>query len=106
MVFVEASLFTRHLSSYLDDEDYRLFQNALVERPDAGKVVKESGGIRKVRWASGSQGKSGGVRIIYYWMRSKDQIYLLAIYSKSDKDELSKKDLQRVKELLEAIENG
>lgn len=106
MVFVEASQFSKHLRDHLTDDEYRLFQNSLVEHPDAGAVIKESGGIRKIRWASGSQGKSGGVRIIYYWMKSKDQIYLLAIYSKSEKENLSKKDLKKVKELLEAIENG
>jgi len=106
MVFVEASLFTKYLGDYLSDEEYRLFQKSLLERPDAGSIIKGSGGIRKVRWTSGSQGKSGGVRIIYYWMTPKDQVFLLTIYGKGQKENLDADDLKRVKKHLEAIENG
>jgi mRNA-degrading endonuclease RelE of RelBE toxin-antitoxin system len=106
MVFVETSLFTRHVGRHLPDAEYRLLQKFLLERPDAGSVIRASGGIRKIRWAAGSQGKSGGVRIIYYWMKSKDQIFLLTIYGKSSKDDLDADDLKRIKEHLEAIENG
>jgi hypothetical protein len=106
MVFVEASLFTKYLGDYLSDDEYRLFQKSLLERPDSGSIIKKSGGVRKVRWASGSQGKSGGVRIIYYWMKSKDQIFLLAIYSKSERDNLNADDLKRIKDHLEVMENG
>jgi mRNA-degrading endonuclease RelE of RelBE toxin-antitoxin system len=106
MVFVEASLFTKYLPGLLSDDDYRLFQKSVMERPDSGAVIKQSGGLRKVRWASGSQGKSGGVRVIYYWAKAKDQIYLLVIYSKSEKDNLSKEALKKIKKLVEEIEHG
>lgn len=106
MIFVESSAFTKHLPRYLSDEEYTLFQKHLVERPDAGDVIKGSGGCRKVRWAAGGKGKRGGVRVVYYWIGAKDHIHLLVIYGKSDQENLTPDDLKRVKVLLEDIENG
>ena len=105
MVFVEASHFSRHLPRYLADEEYRLLQKFLAERPDAGAMIRGTGGVRKVRWASRGKGKSGGVRVIYYWQRAEEHIHLLLIYGKGEQADLTSRDLRRVKELLEQIDN-
>jgi mRNA-degrading endonuclease RelE of RelBE toxin-antitoxin system len=94
------------LPKHLSDDEYGLFQKYLAQHPDAGDLIRGSGGCRKVRWAAGGKGKSGGVRVVYYWMGSKDHIYLLVIYGKSEQENLSPADLKRVKVLLEEIENG
>lgn len=106
MVFVETTGFSKHLPGQLSDDEYALFQKYLVEHPDAGNLIKGSGGCRKVRWAVKGKGKRGGVRVIYYWAGSKDHIYLLVIYGKSEKETLTPDDLKRVKVLLQEIENG
>ena len=67
MLFIEASTFSKLLPKYLTDEEYRALQSLLMQRPEAGAVIKGSGGVRKVRWAPSGSGKSGGVRVIYYW---------------------------------------
>ena len=67
MVFIETSLFTRLLPSYLSDDDYSGLQSYLLQKPDAGRLVRGSGGVRKVRWAPSGKGKSGGIRVIYYY---------------------------------------
>ena len=66
MRFVETPLFTAAIRSALADEDYRALQFALLLRPEQGSVIPPSGGLRKVRWASSSRGKRGGLRVIYY----------------------------------------
>ncbi len=86
MVFIESSLFRKLLFSYLSDEEYRLFQLFLMENPDKGNIVKGSGGVRKIRWAIKNKGKSGGIRVIYYWKKEADEIWLLTLYSKNEKD--------------------
>jgi mRNA-degrading endonuclease RelE of RelBE toxin-antitoxin system len=106
LVFVESSNFSKHLPQYLVDDEYRLLQRFLAEHPDAGRVVRGSGGIRKVRWAAGGKGKSGGVRVIYYWLRPDERIHLLLIYGKSERANLTTQDLRRVSALLKEIENG
>ena len=103
MVFVEASLFTKRLPGYLDEDAYRSLQDHLIERPDAGAVIRHSGGIRKVRWAAGGKGKSGGVRVIYYWAKSDDQIFLLTIYGKNEQETLSADELRRIVKLIEEL---
>ena len=105
MVFVETSLFSKLLGDYLSDDEYRLLQNYLIAHPDAGDVIRGSGGVRKIRWASGGKGKSGGVRVIYYWAKADDQTFFLTLYGKGEKDNLSAADLKRVVKLLEELTN-
>ena len=103
MVFVETSLFSKLLPDYLGDDEYRGLQNHLIERPDAGAIIQRSGGVRKVRWAAGGKGKSGGVRVIYYWLKADHQIFLLTIYGKSEKADLTADELKRVVKLIEEL---
>ena len=106
MVFVETTLFSRLLGSYLSDDEYRQLQNHLIERPEAGAVIRNSGGVRKVRWRAGSKGKSGGIRVIYYWVKADEQTFFLTLYGKGEKEDLSAADLKRVVKLLEELTNG
>jgi mRNA-degrading endonuclease RelE of RelBE toxin-antitoxin system len=103
MVFVEAGFFSELLPDYLSDDEYRAFQVYLLERPDAGAVIRGSGGVRKVRWAAGSKGKSGGLRVIYYWLKAEDQIFLLTLSGKGEKEDLSTADLKRIVKLIEEL---
>jgi hypothetical protein len=103
MLFVETSLFTAQLPRYLSDDEYRQFEAHLVERPDAGEVIRGSGGIRKVRWAARGRGKSGGVRVMYFWAAAA-QIYLLTIYAKSERSDIDRATLRRIADKLELLE--
>ena len=65
VVIVETQIFTRQLLPILSDDKYRELQEELLNRPDAGKIISGSGGLRKLRWAAKGHGKRGGIRIIY-----------------------------------------
>jgi mRNA-degrading endonuclease RelE of RelBE toxin-antitoxin system len=106
MVFVETSLFSKLLREYLSDDEYRRLQAHLIERPDAGAIIRGSGGVRKVRWAAGGKGKSGGVRVIYYWLKADGQIFLLTLYGKGEQENLSAADLKRVMALVKELASG
>ena len=84
MEFIEASAFTKYVYKYLAEDEYLGLQSFLLLNPEAGKVVPSSGGVRKIRWAIAGKGKSGGVRVIYYFKRRENEIWLLTIYSKSE----------------------
>lgn len=88
---------------YLADEDYRALQNHLITQPDSGAIIRGSGGIRKVRWAAGGKGKSGGLRVIYYWLTADDQIMFLTVYGKGEKENLSAAELKQVVKLIEEL---
>ena len=87
---------------YLSDDEYRGLQSYLLQKPDAGVLVQGSGGVRKVRWAKAGQGKSGGIRAIYYWKKSEHEIWMLTMYSKSERATISSNIL---KQIVEAIDH-
>ena len=99
--FIESSLFASMVYDYLSEDDYRAFQQYLMEHPDAGDVVRGSGGVRKVRWARPGSGKSGGVRVCYYIRNQAGQVLLLVIYAKSVRTSISGVVLTQLKELLD-----
>ena len=66
--------------------------------PEAGEIVRGSGGVRKVRWSQERRGKRRGVRIIYYWKKTADEIWLLTIYSKSERATISGPILKKIAE--------
>ena len=100
MVIIETPIFTKQLLSALSDDDYRLFQTELLERPDAGKVIPGSGGLRKLRWAAEGRGKRGGPRVIYYWF-TQGTILLLFIYPKNVQENLTPDQLKQLKKIVE-----
>ena len=60
--FVETKLFTRLVQEYLSDDEYSKLQEALLSDPEAGAVIRGSGGVRKLRWGVAGRGKRGGIR--------------------------------------------
>lgn len=80
---------------------YAAFQRELVQNPTAGDVIKDTGGLRKIRVASAGHGKRGGSRVIYYHFAADARIALLLIYPKSEKDDLSVEDRKALKAMIE-----
>ena len=89
--FRETEFFTRDIGTLLSDEEYAELQGALVVNPEAGDLIKHTGGLRKLRWSQQRRGKGkrGGVRVVYYWYASGSLIYMLLAYSKDEQDDLS-----------------
>jgi hypothetical protein len=100
MRFIETPTFTRVVVECLDDEAYRSLQLALLLRPEAGRVIRGSGGLRKLRWSLEGKGKRGGCRIIYYWDEPSETYYMLYAYSKSERDDLTANQLRILSRLV------
>ena len=103
MEFIEATAFTKHVYDYLSEEEYLGLQSFLLQYPEAGKVVRGSGGVRKVRWAIAGKGKSGGVRVIYYFKKQDDEIWLLTIYSKTEVESIPAHVLRQIAKEIEDV---
>jgi len=101
VVVIETSVFTRQLRALLPDEEYRKLQAALVGKPTLGPLIRGSGGLRKLRWALPGRGKRGGVRVIYFWASRQDQLLMLLMYPKSERDDLSPSQLKLLRKLVE-----
>jgi hypothetical protein len=85
----ETPVFTRLVAKALSDEASGALQQCLVDQPDAGDLVRGGAAMRKVRWALPGGGKSGGIRVLYYWRASADQIYLLFLFAKGERSDLT-----------------
>jgi hypothetical protein len=103
MEFIETATFTKMVTTLLTDEEYRRLQNELVEDPQRGDLIKGGGGIRKLRHAVQGRGKSGGVRVIYYWAKDNHQIYMLVVYPKSKKDTLTDQETAILREFVKEL---
>jgi mRNA-degrading endonuclease RelE of RelBE toxin-antitoxin system len=100
MLFIETPIFTKLVTDLMPDDEYRKIQLALVLRPEAGKIIPGSGGLRKIRWKSSGSGKRGGLRLIYFWDVQEDRIYMLLIYKKSKQEDLTPSQLKILRNLV------
>ena len=105
MLFIETSTFTRELPRHLDDDSYAALQGFLSSHPEAGDIIRGTGGIRKIRWTMSGRGKRGGSRVVYYWVTARDHIYLLTVYAKGVKDDLTAAEREAWRKAAEAIDN-
>ncbi len=101
MKIIETSIFTKYIKDLFSDEEYRLLQNALINNLEIGKVIKGTGGLRKVRWAIKGKGKSGGTRTIYYWSKTDNIILMLLIYQKNEQDSLTDSQTKILKKIID-----
>jgi hypothetical protein len=98
MVFIETTVFTKLVYNYLSDEEFIGLQNYLMNHPDAGDVIPGSGGVRKLRWRIQERGERGGIRVIYYWRKSRNEIWLITLYAKNEASTISPEVLRRIAE--------
>jgi hypothetical protein len=103
MIFIETPTFSRLITELLDDDEYSKLQAELAKHPDAGDLIKNGGGIRKLRWKRAGTGKSGGIRVIYYWLTEDNQIFMLVVYPKSVKDNLTDKETAILRKLVKEL---
>jgi len=87
---VELPEYIKKSSRLLTDRETQGIINYLAIHPQAGIVMQGTGGIRKFRWATGNKGKSGGVRVIYYFHTDSMPLFLLTLFGKNEKANLSK----------------
>ena len=86
---------------YMGEESYAQLQWYLLRNPEAGVLIQGGGGIRKVRWTAVGKGKRGGARVIYYLASTRGRFFMLDVYAKSVKQDLTPDELQELLKLLE-----
>lgn len=98
--FLETPIFTEAVEELLDHDGYRALQSSLILRPEAGAVIRQSGGLRKLRWALAGKGKRGGCRIIYFWHEASETFFMLYAYRKSQQEDLTSHQLRILNRLV------
>jgi len=100
VVFIETPTFTKRVLQLMEDDRYAKLQVHLARHPDAGNVIRGSGGMRKIRWPGSGRGKRGGLRVIYYWWVAASRISMLLVYPKSEQDDLTADQLKQLRNAL------
>ena len=99
--FIETRLFTRLVREYLTDHEYSELQQALITNPETGDVIPGSGGIRKLRWRSPGRGKRSGYRVIYFVKRTSRIFWMLTMYPKNVRDNITADILRQIRKEVE-----
>lgn len=92
ITIAETVQFRRKILSLLSDSERDELINYLAADPACGVLMKDTGGIRKLRWSRAGMSKSGAVRVIYYFHSDAMPLYLLTVFAKNEKANLSRQE--------------
>lgn len=106
MTVVETEEFLKQAKPLMSNSDRAELVAFVGANPEAGEIIPESGGLRKIRWALEGRGKRGGARVIYYYHNERLPVFLLSAYAKNRKANLSKAERNAMKRLVPALIAG
>jgi mRNA-degrading endonuclease RelE of RelBE toxin-antitoxin system len=95
--------YIKRADSLLKESERKDVIDYLSEHPKAGTLIEGTGGIRKLRWSKGNKGKSGGVRVIYYYHDERIPLYLLTMFGKNEQANLTKADRNSLSKLVKIL---
>lgn len=96
--------FERSAVDLLSEPQQRWLDITLSQRPESGAVLRNTGGVRKLRIALPGRGKSGGARVIYYYQSRIETIFLILAYPKNRKANLTGAEQQQMRKLTAQLE--
>jgi hypothetical protein len=99
----ETALFVRQAETVWSDAEREEFVSYIAANPAAGDVIPETGGVRKIRWNRKGVGKRGGVRVVYFYADPGRPLYLLMVYAKSRKEDLSAEEKRTVRSITSTL---
>src|SRR6266850_4917073 len=99
----ETPLFIRQAAEILDDAEHDAFVNFIAFHPEAGDVIPDTGGVRKIRWSRAGIGKRGGTRVIYFYHDADHPLYLLMAYAKARQENLTPEEKRSVSKLAAVL---
>ncbi|HXK07829.1 MAG TPA: type II toxin-antitoxin system RelE/ParE family toxin [Verrucomicrobiae bacterium] len=106
MTVVETARFLKDVKPMMSDSEREELVAFVGANPEAGEIIPETGGVRKIRWALVGRGKRGGARVIYYYHDQRLPVFLLAAYRKNEKANLSMAERHAMKRLIPALAAG
>jgi hypothetical protein len=100
---VEMPSCARDLDRLMEDADRDQLIDYLAFNPQAGDIIADTGGIRKVRWKLANRGKRGGARVVYYFRDLNMPLFMLAVYAKNEKVTVSAADKRELRSLVDKL---
>ncbi|MBM3555493.1 MAG: addiction module toxin RelE [Alphaproteobacteria bacterium] len=107
MLRIKATAVFDRRARRLLSEDERVDLIAFIgANPEAGDVIPGSGGVRKLRWGMAGGGKRGGARVLQLYLRHAGSLWLLDIYAKREKSDLSRADLKALRQIVTLVKQS
>jgi hypothetical protein len=100
---VETREFQQRAATRMSETERQAFITFIAGHPEDGAIMVGTGGIRKSRWGVGSRGKSGGVRVIYYYHNPTMPLFLLTVFAKNERENLSRHDKNSLRQVVTEI---
>jgi len=95
--------YVHRANELLSESERKSVIDYLAAHPRAGDLMEGTGGIRKLRWGRGNKGKSGGVRVIFYYHDERIPLYLLTVFGKNERANLSKAERNELVKLVNVL---
>ncbi len=106
LTVVEVEPFSAKAALVWSDDGRLEFISFIAANPQAGDLIPGSGGVRKVRWGRAGAGKRGGVRVVYYFHDETIPLFLLTVYPKNRKDDLSPAELKTLRQIVSELKRA
>lgn len=103
ITIVEMPEYIKDANRLLNEESQQAIKDFLAINPQAGRLIQGTGGVRKLRWARPGSGKSGGVRVIYYFHNETIPLFLLNMFGKKEKANLTKAEQNKLAKLTSIL---
>jgi len=106
MTVAETPSFIREAGVLMTQSEHDELVLYVAANPESGAIMPDTGGVRKLRWAAKGKGRRGGIRVIYYYYSDLIPLFLLNVYAKSEKDNLSRTERNEMKKLIPRLVAG
>ncbi len=103
ITIAEVPEYIRQAEKLLTEAERQDVVSYLAAHPKSGDLIEGTGGIRKLRWGRGGRGKSGGVRVIYYFHSELMPLYLITLFAKNEQSNLSKAERNELAKLVDIL---
>lgn len=101
----ETTVFQRQADAVWDEAEREEFVSFIAGNPEAGEVIPDTGGVRKLRWKRAGSGKRGGVRVVYFYHDAGRPLYLLMVYAKARQEDLTPDEKRAVRKLVGTLKS-
>jgi mRNA-degrading endonuclease RelE of RelBE toxin-antitoxin system len=103
ITIIEFPGFLAQIGAAISSDERDEFIDYIAKNPKAGDIIAGTAGVRKVRWGSKNKGKSGGVRVIYYFYNENAPVFLLTVYGKNEKSNLTAEQKHQISTLAQIL---
>jgi hypothetical protein len=103
---VELPVFLRQAAAVWNEADRSEFVDHIARNAEAGDLIPDTGGVRKIRWQRRGMGKRGGVRVVYFYHNQQMPLFLLLVYAKSQRVDMTADEKKIVRAMASTLKRS